>query len=102
MTGVIDSQALARTYSVRTHDDPWTIVEEYREVMSYHDEHPDDGSGAVSTTFDLPRGRVHKPRRWEARTRQSDQDCRRERVDRLSLGVRYRTCVQYARGSHFQ
>jgi hypothetical protein len=59
MAGVVDPQALARTYSVRTHDDPWAVVEEYRTVMSYHDEHPDEGSGAVSTTFDLPRGRVH-------------------------------------------
>lgn len=47
--------AFARTYRAR---DGWDRVLEYQKVQNYVQDHPDQGSHAVSTTLGLPRSRI--------------------------------------------
>lgn len=56
---VLSERAFARTYSLRTHNDAWECIEEYRGVMQYHHANPEEGSFLVAKKLDLPRGRVH-------------------------------------------
>ena len=55
---IVDPKALARTYNSPTHDDAWQAVEEYQHVMNVAAEHPNKGSGALSSLVDLPRSRI--------------------------------------------
>lgn len=50
--------AVARTYSHPSYDDPWNAVEDHRRVIAYVAEHPTRGSQAIATALDLPRGRI--------------------------------------------
>ncbi len=55
---IIDEQTLARTYNTPSYADPFDAVEDYRRIMAYHSRHPDMGSSALASRFDLPRGRI--------------------------------------------
>ena len=60
---------LARTYDGGVYADAVEVVEQYHEVMRYRSKHPDKGSLAIATRFDLPRGRV---RPWVDRVSKPD------------------------------
>lgn len=49
---------LAATYTDGHHDDPWKIVESYREYLDYHVDNPDEGSSATANKLEQPRGRI--------------------------------------------
>lgn len=49
---------LVRTYDPPGYADPWECVEDFDRVQRYTAEHPNQGSQAVSTALDLPRGRI--------------------------------------------
>jgi hypothetical protein len=55
---VPDPREVARTYSPPSHTDAWDAVLEYREVIEYAADHPNAGSHAIASHFDIPRGRV--------------------------------------------
>ncbi|CAI50771.1 uncharacterized protein NP_5360A [Natronomonas pharaonis DSM 2160] len=49
---------LVDTYDNPSYEDPWDAVEDYEHVQRYTAAHPQQGSQAVSTATDLPRGRI--------------------------------------------
>ena len=49
---------LARTYHSQAYEDPWDTVIDYRRVLQYTAEHPNEGSSAVGSALDLPRSRI--------------------------------------------
>jgi len=51
-------KALAATYNPPGYSDPWQCVEDYQRVLAHHADHPDQGSSAVASRLDLPRGRI--------------------------------------------
>ncbi|WP_011322698.1 hypothetical protein [Natronomonas pharaonis] len=51
-------RSLVETYDPPNYDDPWDAVEDYERVQRYTAKHPQQGSQAVSTAVDLPRGRI--------------------------------------------
>lgn len=55
---LVSERALARTYDGGAYTDPWDAVEDYRRVLEYTSRHPDEGSTAVSSALELPRGRI--------------------------------------------
>jgi len=55
---LVTDRALARTYNTPSYADPFDAVQDYRAVLAYHTRHPDMGSGALASRFDLPRGRI--------------------------------------------
>lgn len=52
------TKAFARTYATPSYEDPWKAVEDYYRVLEYSAAHPNEGSSAVSTAVELPRGRI--------------------------------------------
>lgn len=57
---IMDRQALGKQFT-RTYGgdrDGWKRVTEYRQVQKYTAEHPNQGSAAVSSAVNLPRGRI--------------------------------------------
>lgn len=61
--------AFLSTYSPVGYADPLDLVADYNRVMVYASHHPNKGSHAIASHFDLPRGRV---RSW---TDSSKPDC---------------------------
>lgn len=57
-SAVPDPRTLARTYLSPTHEDPWDAVREYQAVTAYAAEHPEKGSAAIASEFEVPRGRI--------------------------------------------
>ncbi|MCU4972922.1 hypothetical protein OB955_09220 [Halobacteria archaeon AArc-m2/3/4] len=55
---VLDERDLARTYNTPAYDDPYAAVMDYQAVMRYASEHPNKGSGAISSALEIPRGRI--------------------------------------------
>jgi len=55
---LVAEHELARPYETPSYADPADAVDDYRRVMSHSSRHPNKGSSAVASTFDLPRGRV--------------------------------------------
>jgi len=58
MPTIISPYALASTYSRNGQLEAWARVQEYRRVQDYCADHPEDGSTAVTTALELPRGRL--------------------------------------------
>ncbi len=77
---LVPGRSFARTYAHPAYADPWEAVEDYRDVLTYAQEHPGDGSTTIANRFDLPRGRV---RPWLDGSR---PDCVRGLQDAEALG----------------
>jgi hypothetical protein len=60
------ARALTETYTTRSDAGVWGLVEQYRHVTDYAEDHPDAGSQAVASALDLPRDRI---RPWLAGAR---------------------------------
>lgn len=60
--GILDGRTLARTYDGGYYPDAAEIADQYFEVMRYASHHPNKGSHAIASKFDIPRGRV---RTWK-------------------------------------
>ncbi|AFZ71420.1 hypothetical protein [Natronobacterium gregoryi] len=56
--GLVSERALARTYHSHSYADAYDAVEDYRRVTRYASEQPQEGSSAVSSALELPRGRI--------------------------------------------
>lgn len=52
------TRGVAATYNPPDDVDPWTRVEQYREVMDYAAKNPNAGSSAVASAVEQPRGRI--------------------------------------------
>lgn len=63
---------LARTYTVRSHEDPWDLVLEFERVLDYAASNPSLGDSAISTRLDLPRSRI---REWLRDDEPARPDC---------------------------
>jgi hypothetical protein len=52
------SEAFIETYGTSSTEDSVTLVEQYEQVREYTAEHPNQGSSAVASALELPRGRI--------------------------------------------
>ncbi len=59
MAVLVSPPDLARTYNPQSYEDAWETVEDYQRILEYTGRHPNKGSSAVASNFNLPRGRVH-------------------------------------------
>lgn len=57
-SGGVDVVTFARTYEHQSYADMWEIVEQYTEVVRYANDHPNEGSTAISSLLEFPRGRI--------------------------------------------
>ncbi|PCR88678.1 hypothetical protein [Natrinema ejinorense] len=55
---LVSERALARTYNHPSYSDPADAVDDYRRVLAYASRHPSQGSSAIASALDLPRGRI--------------------------------------------
>lgn len=51
-------QELAATYETPRYEDAWNCVRDYHTVIEYAAAHPQQGSTAIASQFNLPRGRI--------------------------------------------
>jgi hypothetical protein len=58
MPTLATDQDLAHTFPTSNEIRPWQRVQQYRRVLGYHHDHPDEGSRTVATEFDIPHDRV--------------------------------------------